>query len=325
MPLFRPLQRWRGFTLIELLVVIAIIAVLIGLLLPAVQKVREAAARSQSSNNLKQMALATHSCNDTYGKIPAVVGCFPTSSNGISWDANVYTPARFGTTFYFLLPFIEADNVYKATKGNSYNSPSVIKTFLGPMDPTLPASNTTWGNRGATSYAANWHAFRGGWDEDWQTGGVMRIPASFPDGLSNTILFAERYCVCGDQSKTYGTQYAERIWGEDGQNAGPTAFQYNVNVWFCPGFHCPNAGYAGAVATHPEKNQPNYPWQYMPLFQLAPIPKLCDPTRLQSFSTAGIIVALGDGSVRPVSNGVSQQTWGLAIDPADGQPMGDDW
>src|SRR5207245_1608635 len=157
------MQRRRpGFTLIELLVVIAIIAILIGLLLPAVQKVREAAARTQSANNLKQMGLATHSANDTYGRIPPVMGSYPQGANGIPWGGQ--TPAHFGTGFYFLLPFMEQDNVFKAASGNSYVSNAVIKTFQGPGDPTLPANGKTWSDRGATSYRMNWHVYRGGWD-----------------------------------------------------------------------------------------------------------------------------------------------------------------
>src|SRR5262249_33603972 len=128
-------KRGRGFTLIELLVVIAIIAILIGLLVPAVQKVREAASRTQSLNNLKQMSLALHNCNDTYGSLPPAVGYFPGTSR-----VRGGAPAEHGTLQYYLLPFIEQDNVYKQTADWSWNSAAVVKTYVAPADPSLPSN-----------------------------------------------------------------------------------------------------------------------------------------------------------------------------------------
>src|SRR6516225_3994020 len=103
----RLLRRCRGFTLIELLVVIAIIAILIGLLVPAVQKVREAAGRIQSANNLHQMGLACHNYNDTVGQLPPAIGWYPAYQTG----------AAGGTTHFFLLPYIEQDTLYQKSYG----------------------------------------------------------------------------------------------------------------------------------------------------------------------------------------------------------------
>jgi len=317
MPMFRLFHRWRGFTLIELLVVIAIIAILIGLLVPAVQKVREAANVAQSRNNLKQMGIAIHHMNDVNGVLPLPVGSYP-RANAID---PYYNPASVwvGTPHYFMLPFIEQDNVYKAQAAlhpDSWWCGYNIKTYISPSDPSAPANGEpdTSSPRFGTSYAANELLFAVGLtvDPGFRNGNVApvaKIPASFFDGTSTTIIFAEKYMLCGNQGT--GTVSAF-YWGET----------------------CLNCGAGGNYAGTCNRQNSNYGSNGSPpLFyngktlvpQAKPDWKRCEPCQLQALTPGGCLVCMGDGSVRQVSTGVSQQTWAFAVNPRDGQVLGSDW
>jgi len=338
-------KRSRAFTLIELLVVIAIIAVLIGLLVPAVQKVREAAARMTSSNNLKQIGLAIHNCHDAHTKLPTTRSTFPVSGEGKDWGFK-FQPSLQGTMHYHLLPYIEQDNVYKNTAYNSWRTPpdgradTVIKTYISPLDPTVSDGKAAdWGGRGQASYHANWHAFGGGWGEDWQIGGKARIPGSFPDGTSQTVAFVERYAQCGPGTSgdwnTY--KYASRIWAEDSDGScfacpGPVTEHYGNNgAYESPAFWMSIQG-MGVGYPDPNSAPADYPInrttgqsRYMKVIQVKPTVGQCDPTGLQAMSSAGMLALMMDGSVRMVGTSMSVDTLARAFTPNDGFVLGNDW
>jgi len=300
----RFLTNWRrrvsAFTLIELLVVIAIIAILIALLVPAVQKVREAAARIQCSNQIKQIALATHNFNDTNKKLPA------------DWGGNGGT-TPYGSFWFFILPYIEQTSLYNACGNNSWNgNGSGVPIYTCPSDPTVWSSYPNSG----VSYAFNVWVFKGN-TGDTKAGGTL--VTAMTDGTSNTVIVGERYRLCQPSSGGH----TDPVWA--------------ANPWSTPNGPWAVGGFGYTYASN-NGGQPfsTVNWSslsgYYPdytnggiSFQTAPAPAACNWYVLQSGHTSSMNVGLGDGSVRTVSPSITTTTWTFACQPNDGQPLGSDW
>ncbi len=326
----------NGFTLIELLVVIAIIAILIGLLLPAVQKVREAAARVQCQNNLKQIGLALQNYNDANnGQLPPLTDVTPGIPRG----------TMLKSLFFYLLPYIEQNNLYNyfdptrpyvtycsSTQGAATVAAGFVKLYLCPSDatntaqnpqlynliispgPPPPYSGNIWGYYATSNYAANGLLF-GANDAS--------LPRSFGDGTSNTIVMAERLQLCPTSFGGYPSSWAV---GWDLAVSSTFAFDLVGGRWngyggeFLPLLPL-SVNSQGQVYGTIQGNPVTKP---VP-FQAAPKSGTCDFTLPQTPHASGMMVALGDGSVRSVSPGISQLTFWSAVTPFGGEVLGSDW
>lgn len=299
-------KRRRGFTLIELLVVIAIIAILIGLLLPAVQKVRAAAARAACTNNLKQLGLATQNAVNTYNsELPPSFGPYP---YGGAWaKTGTASQVPHGTIFW-LLPFVEQQSVYNLQVGSEYAVAgtsywkTAIKSFICPGDPTntksTPGLSSYWqntlvfGTSKLTSPPPNVAATRA-------SGGGGMYPSSITDGTSNTIFWTDVMAQCGGHDRWW--YWIGDTWTGGYYTLGTWGVYYNSSSSYSPGFQ------TGVSPAQCQTGGSTY------------------AINATSAHSAVLQVGLGDGSVRGISQGTSGLVWIYALVPGDGAPMPTGW
>ncbi|MSR31401.1 MAG: DUF1559 domain-containing protein [Gemmataceae bacterium] len=304
--MFSHFRTKKGFTLIELLVVIAIIAILIGLLLPAIQKVREAAARSTSQNNLKQMGLGFHNMASTYsGYLPPVyIESWVDPAAGHMYSGPFLRAT--GTGFFFLLPFIEQENVFK-TRGNGGRDiyagahTEMIKTFQADLDPTNVEKIYGWG---PGSYAMNYQVFgrpEHAWGWAWGCMGATKL-AKIQDGTSTTVLVAEKRGGCNAGNNTTFNYNNGNLWGHGWWNAAWLPTFANTDIY------------------GPASNLNSNAWQTP---AVSPLNTTCQEWRATGFSTGGCQVSMADGAVKNVRPDVQAAVWRAALTPTGGEVGGD--
>jgi prepilin-type N-terminal cleavage/methylation domain-containing protein len=347
-----------AFTLIELLVVIAIIAVLIGLLLPAVQKVREAAARTENANKLKQLGIASHSYHDANKKLPPYYGY----ASGYNLSG-----VTTGVAHFFLLPYLEQDNLYRSTSGPLSYGYSYKQTYNGT--PNNYSYSTNYGGQAYQAYRAKGKV-PSLYARNDPTAEELESPTSF---LFNTSVFGSKSSYGGTSNYDYGlnlTQISDGtsntlMWVEG--YAGPkggSSYYSDYSAYYGPGsyyksesvytrpwnydpnnysyeytykYQSPNSSASPPVPYVVEYSSKgsNYPYftsycydsktyRSMP-FQVKPRPADASYSCAQSLTSGGLLVCLCDGSVRTVSSSVSLTTWQALYSPNSGDTVGSNW
>jgi type II secretory pathway pseudopilin PulG len=277
-------NRRIAVTLLELLVVVAILAILLALLLPAVQKVRTTAQRALVSNQLRQIGIAQYHYVTTHGPLPP-----PNRADRTRGGGNV---------FGLILPYLEQSAIEVATPHGLS-----IKNFISPIDPSFAHFPDQPGN---CSFAVNSLTC-------WRSG--VAIPEEMTDGATNTIVFTERYARCRNQNVVWSLGDVRCFDPARGEvqcglnsNRRPT-FSDRTFVDVLP--------IAGATPGSSTGSVPGF------TFQSAPQPSACDGRVVQSATVAGLLVSLGDCSVRTLHSEIAPRVYWALVTPAGGEVLGD--